>query len=515
MAFCVFAAWYAVLHVSSARYFPLPWPDESSFLWPAISLAETGSLLTPELMERHHPMWMPPGHMLVNALVFRLFGFSFELARALCAVEILGLFAGLVWFNRRSRAPLASTLLCGVFLLSTHFVAAGNIARMEALLLCLLGGALPLLGSGRILAGLALLAMTPLVHPNGIYFMLAGITFALASSQHRARLFQQNLRSHGREWLVVILCLAFWLSYAAYAISQWSDFVVQMSAQLERKMMRDSLAWLMTRGTLIFAISAATCLICGWWRSPRVLLLSCLASAAWTAPALGLETWYAVYRELAFLLLSLAALELACDLGASYFPPQWARSTAVAVSSALLVLHWAAGSLPFPPGSPARLLIHGMRPRPDIDYAPEHELARVLAALSPFEGCREPVTIRVFPRADSLLLYERLERGLFRFSSPPYLLRQLDREYEPLPWDIYLFHVIRHPSWLKLPRKFELRAAGVDPDSREHLLFETPDASRWYMRVREARIREKCGTTSGDRSASRRAAPAERRPPER
>ena len=493
---CGFAIGYVALHVCSASYFPLPWPDESSFLWPAISLAETGSLLTPELIERHHPMWMPPGYAVVNALLFRLFGFSFDFARALSAAEMIGLFAGLVLFNRRSRAPVLSTLLCGVFLLSPYFVATGNIARMEALVLCLVGASLSLLGSGRTLAGLALLAMTPLIHPNGLYFVLAGAVFTIASPEHRAHILHPRLRSGAGEQLAAVLCLLFWLGYATYAVAQWPDFVSQMEVQFQRKMARDRLVWLMSARTLVFAISTVGCLVAGWRSAPRALLLSCFAAAAWAVSAVGLETWYHVYRELAFLLVSLAALELVCALTQSRARCRWARAAPTAALLGLLALHWAAGILPFPPGSPRGLVIHGMRPRPGMHYATDAELARVVEALSPYSDCREPVTIRTFPRADTLLLHERLERSSFRFSSPPYLLNRLGPGYGPLPWDIYLLHTIRHPSSLGLLRRFEFGAAGVDPDSSEHLLFETSDTSRWYLRIRRERIRRKCGAES-------------------
>ena len=40
-----FVGYYVYLHAQLGRGFPLPWPDEASFLWPATNFAETGSLL--------------------------------------------------------------------------------------------------------------------------------------------------------------------------------------------------------------------------------------------------------------------------------------------------------------------------------------------------------------------------------------------------------------------------------------------------------------------------------------
>ena len=72
---------YAIAHRSLGLSFPIPWPDEASFMWPAIAVAERSSLLAPELNPERPLCWMPPVYMLVQGAIFKLTGFTLTWAR--------------------------------------------------------------------------------------------------------------------------------------------------------------------------------------------------------------------------------------------------------------------------------------------------------------------------------------------------------------------------------------------------------------------------------------------------
>ncbi|MDE0887023.1 MAG: glycosyltransferase family 39 protein [Myxococcota bacterium] len=495
-----FVGYYVYLHAQLGRGFPLPWPDEAAFLWPATNFAETGSLLSPELLANHHPMWMPPGFMLVRAFFFKLFGFSFDLARWVSAAEVLLAFAGVAALASRLRAHLAALLLCGAFLVSTEFVAAGNIARMEGLVLCLSALAITLLASGRVLTALAVLSLAPLVHPNGVYFALAGLVFSVASTEPRSKLRHPIDSASRGEFIVVGVVVLCWCAYLVYVATHYTDFLLQMNAQLDRKVSRSNRIGISS--TLLVAL-CTTSLACGLWgfvRNERILLLACFGTAAWCVRAVGLEVWYWVYLQFGLLLLSIAVLEILTTLWQESIAPVWLPNAAAGlalawqffIALALLALHWSFGSLPFPPGSLTAFSVAGMRPQLHLPYSSDDEMERLASALSEFRDCGEPLTIRTFPRAESLLLRESFGRNAFEYSSPAYLLLRLGGDYMPTQWDIFLVHMTPHHSWMSSRLPAELKMAGIDATSSENLLFATQTNSRWYIRVREDQVSEKC-----------------------
>ena len=159
---------YLWLHAVASLTFPIPWPDEASFMWPAIALERTGSLFAPQLNPERDVLWMPPGYMVVSGLLFKVFGFSLSFARALSCAYLLASFVLLVRLTGRLRLAPMWPPLCAAFLLSQHWVFAGNVARMEALVVLMACGGFLLLAQRRLTSGALLLGLTPLVHPNGL-----------------------------------------------------------------------------------------------------------------------------------------------------------------------------------------------------------------------------------------------------------------------------------------------------------------------------------------------------------
>src|SRR5438105_2633552 len=68
-------------HVVAGLTMPVPWPDESAFLWQAIAVQRTNSLFAPELNALREVFWMPPGYMIAVGALFKITGASLVAAR--------------------------------------------------------------------------------------------------------------------------------------------------------------------------------------------------------------------------------------------------------------------------------------------------------------------------------------------------------------------------------------------------------------------------------------------------
>src|SRR5258706_521821 len=82
--------WFTVLlfvvamfarHLAVGVAFPIPWPDESLFLWPAIAFAKSTALFSPELNPHRDVFWMPPGYAIIIGTLFKITGASLVIAR--------------------------------------------------------------------------------------------------------------------------------------------------------------------------------------------------------------------------------------------------------------------------------------------------------------------------------------------------------------------------------------------------------------------------------------------------
>ena len=134
LSLCAIAA-YIARHFAAGFALPVPWPDESSFLWQAIGVQRTWSLFSPELNLVREIMWMPPAYMWCIGLLYDIVGASLEAARTFSLACMIGAFAFLAATLRRHPYPLLSILALGAVFYSAPLVVTGNVARMDSLVL--------------------------------------------------------------------------------------------------------------------------------------------------------------------------------------------------------------------------------------------------------------------------------------------------------------------------------------------------------------------------------------------
>ena len=165
------------VHLAAGFTFPVPWPDEAVFVQQAASFQQHNSLFSPNLSDSRHILWMPPGYMVVLGMLFKIFGSSLFVARFFSLLLIIASFVLLVWLLREHPARFHFLFLTGLFFLNRFFIVTANIARMEPLLILGLVVAIVLFYNRKSVTALTVLLALPLVHPNGLYFLCAGIAF--------------------------------------------------------------------------------------------------------------------------------------------------------------------------------------------------------------------------------------------------------------------------------------------------------------------------------------------------
>ncbi len=165
----------AALHLALPFRFPIPWPDETSFLAPAFELARHGTLYVWGMNPDRLVMWMPPAYFVALAALFKIFGYSFALARwasAACVLASLWLAGRLIKHLAAGRQAAWLHALAAAAFLSPYVLMSANIARMEALLCLVMLASLASCVRGLPVLGAALVAGAATIHFNAVFFTL-------------------------------------------------------------------------------------------------------------------------------------------------------------------------------------------------------------------------------------------------------------------------------------------------------------------------------------------------------
>jgi len=480
--FVLLAAAYGYVHCLASYTLPVPWPDEASFLWPAIAFARDNTLFAPQLNPTRPLLWMPPGYMLVLGAIFKVVGFSFGLARALSLGFMLGAFVLLFRMTQKHGQRLAALAFLGVFMLHPSVVVVGNVARMESLLLLGVCAGFLLLEGGRLFPGMAVLALLPLIHPNGVYFVLGGLALGVYRHRcHRARW------RPGRAGLILgAVALAAWAGYLLYVAFHWDAFLTDMAYQLRRKSRQELLSALGSRKTIGLAAAAVLCLVYGLAsRLPAVWALF-LGIPALAARTLGHEMWYRLFESLFLLMLAVAALHALLHAASAVqkWKPAYVRPICnVAAVVLILAGLWRCDQLEGVVRLPRQMQWAGMGISDGPGYITRADIEKVrsfLRSVASEESARlrlkegpRPTTVEIWPQADSLFFHD-MDGPALRLACPTF--------HTARP-DACIIHVSRYKaSWADQRLGSAFRKAGIDPDADRDILHERDGTEKWYAR---------------------------------
>lgn len=294
------------LHVAAGYIFPRPWPDESHFLAPALRLADAGTLRVPELNAPDGIFWMPSGYYVLLAPVLALGVDPLTAGRAVSLAGVTVFAAALASIARAAGlSRVTSVLIAAAWLSTPRVVAAGNIARMESVVLAVAGVSLWLVSRERWAAAVAVAAFAPLVHPVG-FVVLAAVSAAW---------WMRADRPVWAPWEIglVLAAATGWVVQLGYFAAHLDLARTHLGFQLTRKSARQLgvgvWAPLALAGTAL-----STWLATRWWRGasgPWVAMWTAgvLAAGFVVAEVGGREIWYGVLgRETAVALVAVTLL---------------------------------------------------------------------------------------------------------------------------------------------------------------------------------------------------------------
>ena len=403
--------------------FPIPWPDEGSFLWPALAFRDHASLYAPEVNPEREIFWMPPGYMVLEGIIFKFWSFSLLRARFLSALFLVAAMGCLAVQMRASRARFGHALLIVVFSFAPIFQLVGNTARMESLLLLLAMLGFLLLERGRA-AGLGVLALALLVHPNGVFALAGGVAYWTFAFRGRRRPTRSDV-------VTLAAVLVLWLVFALHLFRHWPEFVEDMTTQIHWKQTEAALngtasSRLLEPFRVVACASVVVVFGLGLRFGARVGALCALALPLLVGSGIAVGWLYEVYAALGTLLVCMAALELATVLS-SRFESRVGIAVVVVTSAVLGVGAWWLGTHPFLMASVSRAT---MPAGASVSYFTAAEHAQVEAFIKRAVRNDRPIVVQFLPDADSLLFNE--------MRSPS--VHFLQQTYFSTRPDVYILH---------------------------------------------------------------------------
>jgi hypothetical protein len=221
------------------------------------------------------------------------------------------------------------------------WVVAGNIARMEALLICTSVFGFLLLSAGRLWKGVSILAAGVLIHPNGVFFLTAGAVLATLSWR------RQGSRPSRSDWALVGVVGLGYLAYGLLAVHNLEHFLTDMRFQFARKKSQSmmNLSSFLQPEVLPVVLGLFGAAIASWLRWGCLRPSLCLAAASCAIPIFANEMWYLVFGDLGLILLLVEWTDIAAStpLGATFAVRPAARFGVRLVHLAVLAAMCGAG----------------------------------------------------------------------------------------------------------------------------------------------------------------------------
>jgi len=398
---------YLWIHHRASFFCPAPWPDEGQFLWPAITFQRSNTLFAPQINPDMTIMWMPPGYMVWHGLIFKLTGASFRLARWLSGVYILG---GMYFFLRttlRQGLKWTALYLAGVFLLSKWFIFSGNLARMEGLVFLMVSAAFFLLATKQHYKALILLSLSPLVHPNGLYFCMGGGLYFLYRIYGHP---EERKCSTVDKWLL-LLPLGLWSAYLVYIGAHYREFQAHMPLQFTWKKQMLSLQggvfWESLKPSQFLGV--AILLACVLYARHKKLPYYLLAAFAVSAKMLVLTAageQYGVYDALFSLIVSVLVILTVAQVVRGTRLPLAAQEAVLGVALvALTGAGYAIDHLGLPTDRWGRAGVFGSLPPGNNTYLSSEEEQHIRNFIASLHSPK-PIRIQFYPESEALLFQD-------------------------------------------------------------------------------------------------------------
>ncbi len=399
MTLFVFASVW--LHLAAGDTFPIPWPDEAVFVQQASAFQQHCSLFSPQLNPTREIFWMPPGYMILLGMYFKIVGSGLFAARFFSLLLTASVFIMIAAFLKDEPARFFFLILGGLFFLSRHFIIMGNIARMEPLLIFGVVTAMWLFDRGNSLRAMILLVILGLVHPNAVYFMVAGVFYLFLQRYYLG----EKSKSGRLDHVLLIVAGVLVSAYLIYAALHWADFISDMSYQFARKGRRYLVGpfatWDSRIGLCVLLLSLVLSLM---QKNRRLIILTLFAGVAWMVNKIGQELWYGVFDALAFLFIIIVVIEL--------LNPAKKQSYYAVLFLVALFISAGLGVIENPKGYPYSMKWVDMRMASGVSYFTSEDKRSVAELFVRNQKENQLLRVQFFPSADALFFKDMEEKTI-------------------------------------------------------------------------------------------------------
>ena len=466
-AVILFSAW---VHHRAGITLPVPWNDEILYLAPASALAESGTLVAPEINPDRPFYERPQGYPVILAPFIRCLGFTLGGARWLSWIWSVLAFLALLRLSRGIiPGALAFALWSAVFL-GASYVVMGNNGRAEALVLMCCSAAFLAARESRPWMALAALALSCTIHPISIFYVAAAGLWIIGGGW---RLFSRPTRA---EWICVGAVLVFGAALAAHLFAHWSLFTHDIGLGLQGKAGYGALKR-MREPQELATMGLAAVVTLASLRNPRQSLLPCFGLASILIYYLGREMWYGVLLAVGLMALGITAVSLVAQL--ANLSPRWSRALrATALGAGALVLlafMHRNGFIEGPVGYPADMTWGwGMTMMErGVPYFTDQDRAAILERVGKnLPQANPPLSVEFVQTGDVLYFRHQFPAGvrpMMRWANSPH-------------GDVRLYHVSRYqPGWFQAGLRGKMELEGI---TRQDLVFERDGTEQWFMTAR-------------------------------
>ena len=282
--------------------FPLPWEDESDFIFQAIAFANHNTLFTDTLSSNRVIMWMQPAFMILAGVVFKIFGYSLEIARYISWVEYIASYILLATMINRYFYSIGVVAISITFFLPAG-IAIANVARMESSILILSILTLYLLLNKRYISAFAVILIGVLFHFNMLYFLIALVGMFLFDYTNDKE-FKKVVSYSKYDLLLLAISLSLVICYLIFVYLNLDSFIHDMSYQFARKLNRVPFYY-DYKNLSIVTTSLLLCLYM-FYKNQRVHILFALyALSAIMVVMIGQEGWYWIFEYIGIAIIAI------------------------------------------------------------------------------------------------------------------------------------------------------------------------------------------------------------------
>lgn len=272
--------------------FPIPWDDEPSFIFQAIAFAENNSLFTNILSDSKTIMWMQPGYILLHGLIYKLFGYSFELSRMISWVFYI--MSIILFYNliRKSSNYFLSYFALLIFLLPSG-LAIGNVARMDVMILFLYLLSIQFLIEKKYILLISMIIIGLLTHFNTIYLLIA-LSIIFIYDYFENNKIATFLYASKTSYVILFLSIILLVLYLVFIYLNFSDYQSDMAYQFARKL--DRIPFYLNYKNILIIISMSIIIIFFFIKKNRVfLILTSTGLSLFILFVNGQEMWYSFF----------------------------------------------------------------------------------------------------------------------------------------------------------------------------------------------------------------------------